>query len=204
MGRGQGVLDTGAPITVPVGEPTLGRIINIIGEPIDELGPIETNKHYAIHRPAPTFTEMGTGSQQLLTGIKVVDLLAPYAKGGKIGLFGGAGVGKTVFIMELIKNVKMYFSSLTTSSVSLKLVPKYLLCWVVFHLLSVTNQPWPLTWVLCRNVLPPPRKDPSPPYKLSMYLLTILLILAQPPPSPILTPPLSCLDRSLNWVSTQL
>merc|ERR1712135_264791 len=105
--RGQGVLDTGAPITVPVGEPTLGRIINIIGEPIDELGPIETNKHYAIHRPAPTFTEMGTGSQQLLTGIKVVDLLAPYAKGGKIGLFGGAGVGKTVVIMELIHSIAL-------------------------------------------------------------------------------------------------
>merc|ERR1712135_178439 len=105
--RGQGVLDTGAPITVPVGEPTLGRIINIIGEPIDELGPIETNKHYAIHRPAPTFTEMGTGSQLLLTGIKVVDLLSPYAKGGKIGLFGGAGVGKTVVIMELIHNIAL-------------------------------------------------------------------------------------------------
>merc|ERR1719420_2940072 len=94
--RGQKVEDTGAPIRVPVGEQTLGRIINIIGEPIDELGPVETKKFYAIHRPSPTFTEMGTGSQQLLTGIKVVDLLAPYAKGGKIGLFGGAGVGKTV------------------------------------------------------------------------------------------------------------
>merc|ERR1711953_897646 len=105
--RGQGVEDTGFPIRVPVGEPTLGRIINIIGEPIDELGPIETNKFYAIHRPAPTFTEMGIGSQQLLTGIKVVDLLAPYAKGGKIGLFGGAGVGKTVVIMELIHNIAL-------------------------------------------------------------------------------------------------
>merc|ERR1711998_184953 len=87
------------------GEGTLGRIINIIGEPIDELGPIDTKKFYPIHRPAPTFTEMGTGAQQLLTGIKVVDLLAPYAKGGKIGLFGGAGVGKTVVIMELINNI---------------------------------------------------------------------------------------------------
>merc|ERR1712136_286168 len=106
--------------------------------------------------------------------------------------------------ISVTKKVKMYFSSLTTSSVSHKLDPKYLLCWVVFHLLSVINQPWPLTWVLCRNVLPPPRKDPSPPYRLSMYLLTILLILPQSPPSPILTPPLSCLDRSLNWVSTQL
>merc|ERR1712048_922167 len=105
--RGQEVLDTGAPIKVPVGEPTLGRIINIIGEPIDELGPVATNKFYSIHRPAPAFTEMNTTAQQLLTGIKVVDLLAPYAKGGKIGLFGGAGVGKTVVIMELIHNIAL-------------------------------------------------------------------------------------------------
>merc|ERR1712029_740270 len=105
--RGQKVEDTGAPIKVPVGEGTLGRIINIIGEPIDELGPVETNKFYAIHRPAPAFTEMNTTAQQLLTGIKVVDLLAPYAKGGKIGLFGGAGVGKTVVIMELIHNIAL-------------------------------------------------------------------------------------------------
>merc|ERR1719324_923872 len=105
--RGQEVEDTGAPITVPVGEGTLGRIINIIGEPIDELGPVDTNNFYAIHRPAPAFTEMNTTAQQLLTGIKVVDLLAPYAKGGKIGLFGGAGVGKTVVIMELIHNIAL-------------------------------------------------------------------------------------------------
>merc|ERR1712113_1099397 len=105
--RGQSVEDTWAPIKVPVGEQTLGPIINIIGEPIDELGPIETNKFYAIHRPTPTFTEMNTTAQQLLTGIKVVDLLAPYAKGGKIGLFGGAGVGKTVVIMELIHNIAL-------------------------------------------------------------------------------------------------
>merc|ERR1712217_591818 len=105
--RGQEVIDTGAPIKVPVGEGTLGRIINIIGEPIDELGPVETNKFYAIHRPAPAFTEMNTTAQQLLTGIRVVDLLAPYAKGGKIGLFGGAGVGKTVVIMELIHNIAL-------------------------------------------------------------------------------------------------
>merc|ERR1711920_784622 len=102
--RGQKVEDTGAPINVPVGEQTLGRIINIIGEPIDELGPVATKTFYPIHRPAPAFTEMNTTAQQLLTGIKVVDLLAPYAKGGKIGLFGGAGVGKTVVIMELIHN----------------------------------------------------------------------------------------------------
>merc|ERR1711865_409508 len=105
--RGQPVADTGAPIKVPVGEETLGRIINIIGEPIDELGPIGAKKAYAIHRPAPAFTEMNTSAAQLLTGIKVVDLLAPYAKGGKIGLFGGAGVGKTVVIMELINNIAM-------------------------------------------------------------------------------------------------
>merc|ERR1712100_881794 len=105
--RGQAVEDTGAPIKVPVGEQTLGRIINIIGEPIDELGPIGSTKNYPIHRPAPAFTEMNTSAAQLLTGIKVVDLLAPYAKGGKIGLFGGAGVGKTVVIMELIHNIAL-------------------------------------------------------------------------------------------------
>merc|ERR1711967_8057 len=105
--RGQPVQDTGAPIKVPVGEETLGRIINIIGEPIDELGPIGSKKEYPIHRPAPAFTEMNTSAAQLLTGIKVVDLLAPYAKGGKIGLFGGAGVGKTVVIMELIHNIAL-------------------------------------------------------------------------------------------------
>merc|ERR1712028_148081 len=105
--RGQPVDDTGSPIKVPVGEQTLGRIINIIGEPIDELGPIGATKEYPIHRPAPAFTEMNTSAAQLLTGIKVVDLLAPYVKGGKIGLFGGAGVGKTVVIMELIHNIAL-------------------------------------------------------------------------------------------------
>lgn len=99
------MFDTGSSIRVPVGEGSLGRIMNVIGEPIDELGPVDTNKFFSIHRPAPTFTEMGSGAQQLMTGIKVVDLLAPYAKGGKIGLFGGAGVGKTVVIMELIHNI---------------------------------------------------------------------------------------------------
>merc|ERR1711934_442517 len=105
--RGQPVNDTGAPISVPVGPETLGRIINIIGEPIDELGPINAKKLYPIHRSAPPFTDMDTEARQLLTGIKVVDLLAPYAKGGKIGLFGGAGVGKTVVIMELIHNIAL-------------------------------------------------------------------------------------------------
>ena len=103
--RGQPVTDTGAPIMVPVGEQTLGRIINVIGEPVDELGPIETETRRAIHQPAPSYADQATESQILVTGIKVVDLLAPYAKGGKIGLFGGAGVGKTVLIMELINNV---------------------------------------------------------------------------------------------------
>ena len=103
--RGQEVEDTGNPIMVPVGPQTLGRIINVIGEPIDEKGPIVTEKYLPIHRDAPSFIDQGAGAELLITGIKVVDLLAPYAKGGKIGLFGGAGVGKTVLIMELINNV---------------------------------------------------------------------------------------------------
>lgn len=103
--RGQPVSDTGAPISVPVGDETLGRILNVIGEPVDELGPVTTTARRAIHQPAPEYVEQSTESQILVTGIKVVDLLAPYAKGGKIGLFGGAGVGKTVLIMELINNV---------------------------------------------------------------------------------------------------
>ncbi len=105
--RGQEVVDTGAPIMVPVGPGTLGRILNVIGEPVDEQGPIEGNVKAPIHRPAPLFTEQGKSQEILVTGIKVVDLLAPYAKGGKIGLFGGAGVGKTVVIMELINNIAM-------------------------------------------------------------------------------------------------
>jgi len=103
--RGQPCIDTGGPITIPVGPATLGRIINVIGEPIDERGPIDTDKFLPIHQEAPEFTDMSTEQQILETGIKVVDLLAPYAKGGKIGLFGGAGVGKTVLIMELINNI---------------------------------------------------------------------------------------------------
>ncbi|XP_072179869.1 ATP synthase subunit beta, mitochondrial [Diadema setosum] len=103
--RGQACVDTGSPISIPVGPETLGRIINVIGEPIDERGPIPTERRAAIHAEAPEFVEMSVAQEILVTGIKVVDLLAPYAKGGKIGLFGGAGVGKTVLIMELINNV---------------------------------------------------------------------------------------------------
>jgi F-type H+-transporting ATPase subunit beta len=103
--RGQEVTDTGAPITVPVGPETLGRILNVIGEPIDERGPLETKAKAAIHRSAPTFDEQSTEAEVLVTGIKVIDLLEPYVRGGKIGLFGGAGVGKTVLIMELINNI---------------------------------------------------------------------------------------------------
>jgi F-type H+/Na+-transporting ATPase subunit beta len=103
--RGQEVTDTGAPISVPVGLGLLGRIINVIGEPVDEAGPVKGEAMRAIHQEAPSYTEQSTEAQILVTGIKVVDLLAPYAKGGKIGLFGGAGVGKTVLIMELINNV---------------------------------------------------------------------------------------------------
>ena len=103
--RGAIVTDTGEPITVPVGPATLGRIVNVIGEPVDEKGPVESDQRRPIHRPAPEFVEQSTESEMLETGIKVVDLLTPYVKGGKIGLFGGAGVGKTVLIMELINNI---------------------------------------------------------------------------------------------------
>src|SRR4026207_1770825 len=103
--RGQEVTDTGQPIAVPVGPGLLGRIINVIGDPVDEAGPVKAETKRAIHQDAPAYTEQSTEAQILITGIKVVDLLAPYAKGGKIGLFGGAGVGKTVLIMELINNV---------------------------------------------------------------------------------------------------
>ena len=103
--RGDEVVDTGKPIQVPVGPETLGRIINVIGEPIDQKGNVQTKENWPIHRQAPSFNDQSTETEILVTGIKVIDLLAPYAKGGKIGLFGGAGVGKTVIIMELINNI---------------------------------------------------------------------------------------------------
>src|SRR5499427_11098655 len=103
--RGTQVIDTGGPITMPVGPETLGRILNVVGEPVDERGPVQTNRRSPIHKPAPEFIDQSTEAEILVTGIKVVDLLTPYAKGGKIGLFGGAGVGKTVIIMELINNI---------------------------------------------------------------------------------------------------
>ncbi len=103
--RGHEVVDTGGPITMPVGPETLGRILNVIGEPVDERGPVNAKKRLPIHRPAPEYVEQSTETEILITGIKVVDLLAPYVRGGKIGLFGGAGVGKTVIIMELINNI---------------------------------------------------------------------------------------------------
>ncbi|MDN5362299.1 MAG: F-type H+/Na+-transporting ATPase subunit beta, partial [Moorella sp. (in: firmicutes)] len=103
--RGMTAVDTGQPITVPVGPATLGRLFNVLGEPIDNQGSVDTTERLPIHRPAPAFEEQQPSTEILETGIKVVDLLAPYAKGGKIGLFGGAGVGKTVLIMELIRNI---------------------------------------------------------------------------------------------------
>src|SRR3989441_10774974 len=103
--RGMPATDTGAPISVPVGESGLGRIFNLLGEPIDGKGPVKGEKTYPIHRPAPTFEDQETSIQIFETGIKVVDLLAPYLKGGKVGLFGGAGVGKTVILQELIRNI---------------------------------------------------------------------------------------------------
>ena len=103
--RGMPVINTGQPISVPVGEKTLGRIVNVIGDPVDEMGPIEAKERWPIHRPAPTLPQQETSAEIFETGIKVVDLLAPYSRGGKVGLFGGAGVGKTVIIMELIHNI---------------------------------------------------------------------------------------------------
>ena len=103
--RGQKVVDSGGPITVPVGPETLGRIINVIGDPVDERGPVKTKKRLPIHRAAPAFVDQATDTEILITGIKVIDLIEPYPKGGKVGLFGGAGVGKTVIIMELINNI---------------------------------------------------------------------------------------------------
>jgi len=103
--RGTKAVDTGAPISVPVGEECLGRVLNLLGEPVDEMPPVETKERWSIHRPAPSYEEQTPATEILETGIKVVDLICPYAKGGKIGLFGGAGVGKTVLIMELIHNV---------------------------------------------------------------------------------------------------
>src|SRR5512135_3517419 len=103
--RGQAVKNTGAPITIPVGVEVLGRILNVVGEPVDEAGPVNAKTRMGIHRSAPKFTDQAVNVEMFETGIKVIDLLAPYRKGGKIGLFGGAGVGKTVLIMELINNV---------------------------------------------------------------------------------------------------
>lgn len=105
LSRSMDVVDLGEPISVPVGEKTLGRMVNVLGQPIDEGGPILTTNHWRIHRPAPEYMDQEPATEMLETGIKVIDLLAPYSKGGKIGLFGGAGVGKTVLIMELIRNV---------------------------------------------------------------------------------------------------
>ena len=107
MVRGMKAIDLGGPVSVPVGKQTLGRVLNVIGEPVDNMGPVETNQRYPIHRRAPSFEEQATTQQMFETGIKVVDLLEPYLRGGKIGLFGGAGVGKTVVIMELINNIAM-------------------------------------------------------------------------------------------------
>ena len=105
--RGMTAHDTGGPITVPVGPKTLGRLMNVVGQPVDGLGPIDSDKRYSIHRSAPLFTDQETRSEMFETGIKVIDLLEPYCKGGKTGLFGGAGVGKTVLIQELIHNIAL-------------------------------------------------------------------------------------------------
>ncbi len=111
--RGMRVVDAGEPISIPVGNETLGRILNVIGEPVDKLGPVKTQKTYPIHRPAPSFEEQETKVQMLETGVKVIDLLEPYTRGGKTGLFGGAGVGKTVIIMELIHNIAKHHGGIS-------------------------------------------------------------------------------------------
>src|SRR5579875_2958045 len=107
MVRGMKATDTGAGIMVPVGRPTLGRVLNVLGQPVDELGPVNAEVHMPIHRQAPSFEEQSTSEEMFETGVKVIDLIQPFLKGGKIGLFGGAGVGKTVIIQELINNVAM-------------------------------------------------------------------------------------------------
>ncbi len=114
--RGMEVIDTGLPIEVPVGKATLGRVMNVLGEPVDELGPIKSEKKYPIHRPAPSLEEQDTTTEMYETGLKVIDLIAPYSKGGKTGLFGGAGVGKTVLIMELIHNIAVHHGGLSVFS----------------------------------------------------------------------------------------
>ncbi|MBI4611770.1 MAG: F0F1 ATP synthase subunit beta, partial [Candidatus Rokubacteria bacterium] len=111
--RGMQVVDTGGPISIPVGRETLGRILNVIGEPVDKQGPVKFEKTYPIHRPAPPFEEQETSVQMLETGVKVIDLLEPYTRGGKTGLFGGAGVGKTVIIMELIHNIAKHHGGIS-------------------------------------------------------------------------------------------
>ncbi|MEJ2420639.1 MAG: F0F1 ATP synthase subunit beta [Acidobacteriota bacterium] len=116
MVRGMKAVDRGEAISVPVGKPTLGRILNVLGKPVDELGPVDAKDSFPIHRPAPTFEQQATSSEMFETGIKVVDLLEPYLKGGKTGLFGGAGVGKTVLIMELINNVAMHHGGVSVFS----------------------------------------------------------------------------------------
>ncbi len=116
MVRGMAAVDQGEPITIPVGKETLGRILNVLGKPVDEVGPVGTKERFPIHRPAPAFEEQATSSEMFETGIKVVDLLEPYLKGGKTGLFGGAGVGKTVLIMELINNVAMHHGGVSVFS----------------------------------------------------------------------------------------
>ena len=105
--RGMKAYDLGEPITIPVGKQTLGRVLNVLGQPVDNMGPVTTEKHFPIHRSAPEFAEQATELEMFETGIKVIDLLEPYLRGGKIGLFGGAGVGKTVIIQELINNIAM-------------------------------------------------------------------------------------------------
>ncbi len=227
--RGQAVEDTGAPISVPVGTATLGRILNVIGEPVDEKGPVEAEEFRPIHAPAPDFADQATEAEVLVTGIKVIDLLAPYAKGGKIGLFGGAGVGKTVLIQELINNIakvhsglsvfagvgertregndlyhEMIESGVLTPDNLPRRVRKCRRFWVVSPRPWATSRRWPPTWVRCRNGSPRPRLARSPRCRPSTFLRTTLPTPHRQRPLRTLTQRPFLTVRFRNWASTRL
>ena len=189
--RGAKAVDTGSPITVPVGDQCLGRIFNLLGDPVDNLPAPEAQERWPIHRQPPAYDEQESTTEILETGIKVVDLIAPYAKGGKIGLFGGAGVGKTVLIMELINNVAKEHGGLSVFtgvgertregndlynemkesgvlsifSALPRRVPRFPPCWAVCPAPWVTSPRWPRKWAPCRNASPPRKRAPLLPYR---------------------------------------
>src|SRR6266850_663538 len=182
--RGYEVLDTGAPICVPVGEGVMGRVFDVCGNPVDERGPVKAEKYYPIHRPAPQLVDQSTSPELLATGIKVIDLICPFLKGGKIGAFGGAGVGKTVVIMELINNIAKlhggvsvfagvgertreggdFYKEMSEAGV-IKPVPKCQHCLAAPPAPSDTSPPSPRRWVRFRSASPRPRRARSRPFR---------------------------------------